>query len=100
MTKRTPTTDAAITLVRDGNVLTKGFDCWDRTDVTKDWLITNNATLLKSAWNFDFYECPIYGDEGVILAVKRAAGPDATVYYTNDYDLPDMDPMQTWSWVQ
>lgn len=69
------------------------FDCWTKTNKTHDWLRANNATLLREEYGCWFYEHPFKGDEAPILAVYKGHDP-ATVYNTQDFDLPVTDPTQ------
>ncbi len=48
-----------------------------------------NATELMRKWGYIFYEDPVEGDEGTILAAHLRDGPDGPVYDTNDFDLPE-----------
>ena len=72
------------------------FDSWTETGKTVNWLVANNATRLKTAWGFHFYENPLRGDEAPVLAVKAAMKPAGTVWNTQDFDLPTNDPMEAW----
>lgn len=69
------------------------FDCWTRTDIAKSWLVNNNATKLRTAYGFDFWENPLLGDEAPVLATKEG---ERAVWNTQDFDLPVRDPMEAW----
>jgi len=73
------------------------FDCWTRTDRSKQWLMKNRATKLLSGWGFDFWENPIYGAEAPVLATLCESSLDAScVWNTQDFDLPVHDPFEKW----
>lgn len=72
------------------------FDCWTPSGKTARWLALNNATKLKTAWGWNFYEHPILGGDAPVLAIRAADGERGTVFNTQDFDLPTSDPKEPW----
>lgn len=72
------------------------FDTWTKTGKTAEWLTREGATLLKSAWGFDFWEHPTRGDEAPVLATEHSSHTGAPVWNTQDFDLPTHNPREAW----
>ena len=72
------------------------FDCWTQTGKARNWLHTHNATELRRAYGFIFFEHPHLGDTAPVLAIRSGSSPASEVFNTQDFDLPTSDPLKKW----
>lgn len=60
---------------------------WTKTELSLE--LATHAEPLATFGGFTFWEHPLHGDEGYILATVTAEGYDSAVYSTESLELPD-----------